>query len=277
MTRYAIEYIKVGYRADNTPIFIPMLRFISSGKASPLMILPLNLLIVPKVIWSIVHKLKVQDIKRDVLLLMPSPEYDLGHIDIEDYIVSNNKIWGKIAEKVPEHTILLTISSSGIGLPFIKYMRVKGVLEEHLKNANIPVIWDAWLLDKLPYNTFKHKVDDVLILKIPEDYDKALDLLILLLQLLNVLEISEKKPESIIANLKLKGNRIHRIFYDKSGFVVYHIKAGDYVEKGQTIADIKGFFGETIGQVKTPINGLIVSLKTFRIIKPGDLIVELVT
>ena len=39
----------------------------------------------------------------------------------------------------------------------------------------------------------------------------------------------------IIANLKLKGNRIHRIFYDKSGFVVYHIKAGDYVEKDQVL------------------------------------------
>jgi len=277
MARYAIEYISLGYRYDSTPIFTVVLRFMGSSSELSVLILPINLNIIPQTLWSIIGKLKLQDIRYNVSFLIPNLEYITGDIGIEDYYNNGSELWLKIANTIPKHSILLALTSTGNGILYFKYLKVKGLIEKYLKNINAITVSDNELLEKTPYKWIKSIVDDILIIRAPLNHNSTPIVLEYLLQVLGVIksETTIKLPLQI-GEFKSTSS-VCRLFCSRSGYIVYHVKPGEKVERGQIVAEVKWFFGETLEQVKSPSSGLVVALRRNSMVKSGSLIAELVT
>lgn len=279
MARYAIEYISLGYRYDSTPIFTVLLRFIGSSSELSVLILPINLNIIPQILWSIIGKLKLQDIKYNVSFLIPNLEYLTRDIDIEDYYTSESELWfSRVASKIPKHSILLALTSTGNGILYFKYLKVKGLIEKYLKNISAITVSDNELLEKTPYKWIKNIVDDILIIRTPLDHNSTPIVLEYLLQTLGVIKSETTIKPLLQVGVEFKStSSVCRLFCSRSGYIVYHVKPGERVERGQIVAEVKWFFSETLEQVKSPSSGLVVALRRNSMVKPGNLIAELVT
>ena len=274
MARYAIEYVKVGFRRDNTPLNMVLLRFLGSSDKS-ILIIPINLSFTLPRLWNFIRKMRLKDTKYNLLFIVPNPDQIPYQIDIEDYYTSGDEIWIKLTSKLPKNSILLTIASSGNGILYFKYLEIRGTLKDVIKRINAPVVSDRELLEKNPYKQLKYTVEDALVIKVPISYTDLTSIMEYTLQMLGAIE--SESIEMNFSKIGLKNfDKVCRVYSEKAGFIIYHINPGGKVSKGDVIAHVKWFFGETIGSIKAPSDGLIVSLKSQKTIIPGELLAEII-
>jgi predicted deacylase len=290
------DMLEIGERADKSRIALPIIRY--EGGSGPSVFIGAtvhgNELTGQASLWRLYDFLKDAEITGTITIMpvlnpeglnygvrgMPETEVDLnrlypGKADGAIYERVTAKVW-EVAKK---HDAVIDMHTMGLGVPSVLIDRLTGdlkvrthllaeatgltVLEEHapedfaLQNlaASLGSVASAANIPNVTVELGGIKTIDWG--SVEAGYLAMRNALVHL----GVVKGAIQRIESCVV-IREKGLSVQDVMAENGGIVEYTVKLGDKVGKGETIARIRDFFGDVVGEVKAPEDGYIV-MKSF--------------